>query len=502
MECQIKITEKYLGIPVSAEQPQERLEMYLREKKIFEFMVPVDSDAANRTYDYYGYINVEEYKDQEITLKGNFDEAFFRDFTVSAKDEREPIVRPLMHLTAERGWMNDPNGLVYHDGVYHVFFQHNPLNTVWQNMTWAHHVSKDLLHFERWDDALYPDEYGTEYSGCGIVNEKGLLGLPEDALLFYYTAAGGNNEWSKGVEFTQRIAYSTDGGRTLHKLPKAAVEAIDHGSRDPKVFWHEESGAYGLVLWLRGNEFGFFRSTDLQNWEMTDSQVLGDAYECPNFDLLDCEGEKFWMFADAGGYYYVGKYDGYKFTHDGVQRNAYANKLPYAAQSFSGTEGRVVNIPWLRTANKGKLYTSMMGLPREMKLVKRNGETLLSMLPVREYEDSKEKVQDFAGAFETEVNGECVTEIALKTDGAEKLTVGFFGECIEINGNQVSYKGNVTETAEALTDIHIIIDREIVEIHANDGTRNLYYETASDVISGKISIAGTKVEGTIYRWQP
>ena len=117
--------------------------------------------------------------------------------------------------------MNDPNGLVYAEGVYHLYFQHNPFDVQWENMSWGHAVSRDLLHWEQKDDVLFPDETGTMFSGSGIVNDRKMLGLPEDALVFFYTAAGNNNKWSAGKQFTQRIAYSTDGGgRHSIKLTK------------------------------------------------------------------------------------------------------------------------------------------------------------------------------------------------------------------------------------------------------------------------------------------
>ena len=234
--------------------------------------------------------------------------------------------------------MNDPNGLVYADGNYHLYFQHNPFDVQWENMSWGHAVSKDLLHWEQKDEVLFPDETGTMFSGSGIVNDHEMLGLPKDALIFFYTAAGNNNKWSTGKQFTQRVAYSTDGGETLHKLDKGVLEAVCKENRDPKVFWHEKSGAYIMTLWLEENDFGIFRSTDLLNWEQTDRLTLKDAWECPDLLCLKDENEdESWMFWSADGFYFWGEFDGFKFQTDGVRHMAYINKMAYAAQTYSNT---------------------------------------------------------------------------------------------------------------------------------------------------------------------
>lgn len=505
MEYRMKIEQTYLGIPIQAEQSEETLEIFAGEEKIYEFRVPVCKDARKEKYDYYSYLKVTEYEGKELTFKGNFDEIFFENLIQSDSNAQEPLKRPLMHMTAERGWINDPNGLVYYDGTFHLFFQHNPMNTQWQNMSWGHCVSRDLLHFTQVDNALYPDEHGTEFSGCGLVNERGLLGLPKDALLFYYTAAGDANEWSKEKWFTQRIAYSLDGGNTLVKMPEAAIDIIEKDTRDPKIFWHEESNAYCMVLWIQGNEFAFLRSENLKDWEMTEKLIFKEAWECPDLFRLDCEGEEIWVFTSADGFYYLGQFDGYHFKTDFVQKKAYLSKLPYAAQSYSGVKDRVISVPWLRTHNEGKLYTGMMGLPRELTLVKRGEEKVLAMMPVREYETAKQKMRTFsmeAGEFCTEITEDVVTEIELHPRDTEHVTIHFFGEELTIQGNVMSYKEEKTEFPEKIEELHIIIDRDVVEIHANNATANAYYETNSHKLTGSICIKGCEGEGKLYRWQP
>ncbi len=505
MEYNMEVKQKYLGIPVYAEEQEEMLEIFDGEEKLFEFQVPVCKDGTDRKCDYYSYLNVSRYGGRRLSLRGNFPEAFFGEFCQTDSDMQEPLARPLIHFTAQRGWINDPNGLVYHNGRYHLFFQYNPMNTRWQNMSWGHAVGEDLLHFRQVEDALYPDEHGTVYSGCGIVNERGLLGLPEDALLFYYSAAGGMNQWSKGKEFTQRIAYSTDEGETLVKLPEEAIGVIEQDTRDPKIFWHEETKAYIMALWICENKFGFFRSENLKDWKMTDSIVLKEAWECPDLFCLECEGEPIWVFMSADGFYYLGQFDGYKYRTDGVQRKAYITNLPYAAQTYSGIEDRVISVPWLRTHNAGKLYTGMMGIPRELGLVKRGKDILLSLLPVREYEETKETAAEFTlgeDGFCLETDEDAVTEIVLDLTENKNISMRFYNQELSIRDRMIFCREERTSLPEAIEDIHILIDRGVLEIYANNGTLNVYYETDSDVLCGKIEIKGGKGKGRICTWKP
>lgn len=501
MEYGIKINQAYLGLPIQAEQPEELLEIFCGNTKIYEFRVPVCKNPEKVRYDYYSYLDVKQYEGCELTLKGNFDEKFIDNIFQSNENRQEPIKRPLIHFAAERGWINDPNGLVYHNGSYHLYFQYNPMNTQWQNMTWGHAVSTDLVHFEQMDNVLYPDEHGAMFSGCGIVNERELLNLPKDALLFYYSAAGDATKWSEGKKFTQRIAYSLDGGRTLLKLPKETVGVIEKDTRDPRVFWHEESKAYIMLLWIKGYEFGFFRSTNLMDWEMTSTIELEKAWECPDIFKLDCDGESIWVFTSADGFYYFGQFDGYKFETDKVRHDAYLTALPYAAQTYSGVKDRIISVPWLRTLNAGRLYTGMMGIPREVGLTKRNGEPVLTLLPVREYEAAKEQIMEFSWSeseASVQIGRETAVEIELFPQEIEQLNVRFFDQELTICDRVLSYKNAKTEFPEKIEELHIIIDRGVLEIHANGGTVNAYYETDSDELQGTISIKGCRGAGKIY----
>ena len=367
MEKEIYIKKGWLFIPVCAtygelpfggKKNNRMLEIFCRENnsetKLFEFQIPA-GEAEGETYpvSYYGRFPVKQFTDKTLILRGDLGKAFFdgiRNEDVPETEEKslratqgEAFRRPSIHFTPQTGWMNDPNGLVYAEGVYHLYFQHNPFDVQWENMSWGHAVSRDLLHWEQKDDVLFPDETGTMFSGSGIVNDRKMLGLPEDALVFFYTAAGNNNKWSAGKQFTQRIAYSTD----------------------------------------------------LLKWEQTDRLTFKEAWECPDLVCLkDEKGNETWMFWSADGFYFWGEFDGYQFQTDGVRHAAYINKIAYAAQTYSNTGNRVISVPWLRFPNRGRNYTGAMGLPREFSVAYKNGEKVLRQKPVREYDDSRKPVYD------------------------------------------------------------------------------------------------------------
>ena len=335
-----KIEHPFLLIPVKIKENAERLSFYMEEQKVLEYRVfPLEE---GETVDYYAPLPVTPWIGKTIRLEGNYPEAFYTQIKQADDPTESDQVLPLMHFTPVNGWMNDPNGLVFEDGIYHLFYQHNAFGTKWDNMSWGHAVSKDLLHWEHRPMAILPDKDGTIFSGSGICNEKGLLGLPKDALVFFYTSAGGSSDspWSEGGQFTQRIAYSTDHGATLHKKGDVIVPNLTEGNRDPKVYWHEESKGYIMSLYLKNHVYAILRSEDLEHWELTQKLPFITARECPDLRPVPTEegGEK-WILFTASGEYFTGDFDGFHFTNLSEGRMAYQNELPYAGQTYSNLQG-------------------------------------------------------------------------------------------------------------------------------------------------------------------
>jgi len=231
-----------------------------------------------------------------------------------------------------RNWMNDPNGLVYYEGEYHLFYQYNPESNVWGPMHWGHAVSSDLIHWEELPIALYPDEHGTIFSGSAVVDTH-------DTSKFFDGRSGivaifTHNEYCNQK---QSIAYSRDNGRTWIKYDH---NPIIHNPgirdfRDPKVFWHEETGKW-VMLVACGDRVSFFSSLDLKKWNYisefgVDEGSHGGVWECPDIFKLsvdeDKENQKWVLKVDitdgafaggSGGQYFIGEFDGIRFTNDNL----------------------------------------------------------------------------------------------------------------------------------------------------------------------------------------
>ena len=420
--------------------------------------------------------------------------------------EKSSIYKPAVHFTPSYGWMNDPNGLVYHDGIYELYYQHNPRGIDWNCMTWGHARGTDLLHWEDLGDVLEPDENGLMFSGCAIRNDRGLLGLPKDALLFFYTAAGHSSRESKGKPYTIRLAYSTDGGNTLIKKDGICeageiMETLAAENRDPKVFWHEESGAYILVLWIENNDFGIWRSEDLEQFTMTQRVTLESGYECPDLFRLPVistkeggreTGEEKWVFWTAHGYYYVGSFDGYEFHQEQERRCASQMGpdvvLPYAAQTFSGPE-KVLSVSWLRTKCVGERTTGMMSIPKEFSLIRnKDGYILRQNFPsavMEAFAQTENGILDGACCLklcnqnplpfvpEPETMGMHDEDMEWEIRFLSKETCLLKLECQRDTKKLFFTRGIVTDSCETgceLENLELIYDHGILELLGNEGT--------------------------------
>ena len=373
----LSVTGAYLAVPVWTNPDNWNKYCFTvssGDRLIYTFRLPGETDKNSEPCDYHAYLPLEGLVGADSEIEINTDapypvaeECHFTDrpiFEPGGDDGSE------LHYHAPYGSLNDPNGLIYHEGIWHMYHQHNPMDNSWGNMSWGHAVSDDLIHFHFQGDVLFPEKGGTMFSGCGIINTPGAFSLPEDTLLFYYTYAAEDEMSGDSADsrhFTQRIAFSQDGGSTLRKLEDWELPVIASENRDPKIFYHNASGSYVMVLYLTGNRFAVFRSGNLTDWEKTQEMNYPPMWECP--DLLELTEDK-WAFMSADGYYYIGSFDGFCFSPETPMRSLYANGIPYAAQSFSGVSGRIISTAWLRTENHGENWHGMMSIPRELTLGK------------------------------------------------------------------------------------------------------------------------------------
>lgn len=457
MEREIVVNAEFIYIPVKTGKEERWLEIYSQDKKCFEFTVSWTKDGS---YDYAARVRFPENLGNKFILKGDFDEKFF-ELIQKLSCEEQPEeglnphfkdgdeIRPAIHFTAQYGWINDPNGLVFDGENYHLYFQHNPFNIKWNNMSWGHAVTKDFIHFNQKDDVLFPDENGTMFSGCGL--------MKDGKLLFPYTVAGDTSLWSKGKPFFQGLAVSEDGGKTLKKSTKTLLGPVGKDTRDPKIFWHEESNSYIMILYLEGYDFGIFRSKDLESFEMTQRFSLEPAWECPDLLKIKCsDGSSKWMFITADGFYYWGDFDGYKFTSDFVKHDAIIGGKHYATQTYSGLKDRIVAVPWLRL-EVGKYYRGAMGIPREYEGIKRDGDLYLVQKPVREIQELFEDIDEVpkSGPFAAYVK-----------DFGSKIELKINGSIVQLDNDshEISVDGEKYCLPISVSEINIIMDLNILEL--------------------------------------
>lgn len=479
---------KYVLIPVCESERKEDLICRNDGGTVWRFKVPYLESADKIRY--YGAINT---GCENITLSGNFTEAFFAAVRTSDQMPEPADAHPAVHFAARNGWINDPNGLIFHDGVYHMYFQFNPVDTVWENMSWGHAVSRDLLHWTQTDDVMYPDGDGTIFSGSAIENNDGCLSLPEDALLFFYTSAGGTSPWSKDKPFTQKIAYSLDGGNTFAKITEPALNCLARENRDPKIYWYAPRRLYYMVLYLENDEFAILNSTDLRNFTVTQRLYMEGSGECPDLRRLPCkDGGEQWLFMQADGRYYLGDFDGSRFEiKSGLQR-AYQSELPYAAQTMNQPEERVILIPWLRTRNSECAYTGMMGLARELSLVRRNENYRLCLKPVGEYFAARRKTDNRVYSFAQ--NRALEIELNMGNAASAEILIGRLTVAYNKEQGALRIADEEFLFEKELDGLHILIDKGILEISSSDYLYFFTAEVSETMQEGEVKLKNQSAE--------
>jgi fructan beta-fructosidase len=403
--------------------------------------------------------------------------------------------RPQFHFTPRTGWTNDPNGLVYYKGEYHLFFQHNPFDVVWGNMTWGHAVSTDLVHWKQIENAILPDKLGTIYSGSAVVdvdNTAGFQSGSEKTIVCIYTAAGGTSPESKGVPFSQCIAYSKDRGRTFTKYSgNPVVPNIVGSDRDPKVVWHAPTKKWIMALFLDGNTYGLLSSPDLKHWTQLHHLTTPGVAECPDFFQMPVENEpgvSKWVFTGANATYIVGTFDGTRFSPEVLEQPLNFGANYYAVQTYSNLPNhRRVQIAWM---NGGKYpampFNQQMSCPVELKLYKSGfGSYKLNALPVQEIESLRGKPFSWSNLSLAPLSNPLASLSGDLWDISAEIELGTAKEItFKIRGRNISYTIAADPNHNRLTSgdlsanlppkdgriqLRILVDRTSVEIFANHG---------------------------------
>lgn len=489
--CDVAVTKPYLNFPVKNGALMKRVTLAVGGKELHGF----DIELADGPPDWWAFFDATSLHGKTVTVKVN--KLTDASTGLSAIDQtteikaaqdlyREPL-RPQFHFTSRRGWLNDPNGLVYYGGEYHLFYQHNPYGRNWGNMHWGHAVSKDLVHWQELPIALYPDEHGTMFSGSAVVdwnNTAGFQAGKEPALVAMFTAAG--------KPFTQGLAYSNDRGRTWTKYENNPVMGhMVAENRDPKLVWYAPENKWVMSLYLDHNDFAIFSSTNLKHWDQLSDFKLPDDSECPNFFPLPLAGntnDQRWIFFGANGVYSVGKFDGKKFTPEAPPQRLQSGNCWYASQVFSdipARDGRCILIPWGRlpddTIFHGMKFNQMMGLPVELMLRSTGSDgPTLEVNPVRELTALRRHTQTIRPQPLTEANllagikGDLVEiEAVLKVENTGEIVFDLRGvplvyrvgsQKLSCLGRQVTLKPKDGKIA-----LRIFVDRGAVDIFGAAG---------------------------------
>jgi len=451
--------------------------------------------------DFWVFLDVSEFKGKKAILKiKRENEAFDKIYQADSYPGKENLykehLRPQFHFSTRRGWNNDPNGLVYHDGEYHLFYQHNPFGWSYgsdANKAWGHAISKDLIQWEELSDAIHPDNLGGIYSGSAVVdkfNSTGFQSGVEEPIVCIYTSAGGKTPWSKGKPFTQSIAYSNDKGRTFIKYNGNPVqEEIEPLNRDPKVIWHEQTNQWVIVLYLENNVMGFFTSKNLKSWQLQSKYERDFLHECPELFQLSVDGNqqnKKWILYAANGRYDIGQFDGKIFSPESQGIEFHYGNCFYASQTFNNIpdeDGRRIQIAWGLNPLPGMPFNQQMLFPIELALKTTEDGLRIFTLPINEIKKLYGKswtlketiVEEGQQSILDENNFEGLYDISFQFEiGSAKR----FG--IIINNIQITYEINeerffCQERHAPLKPVNgrikfrILIDRTTLEIFANDG---------------------------------
>ena len=317
--------------------------------------------------------------------------------------------RPVYHHTPAWGWMNDPNGMFYKDGVWHLYFQYNPYGSQWENMTWGHSTSTDLIHWTFQGAPIEADAWGTIFSGSAVVDHNNTAGFGKGAVVAMYTSAGENQ--------TQSIAYSNDNGQTFTKYdgnPVLTSNTPDY--RDPHVFWNEDIKRWNMIM-AEGQHMDIYSSADLKEWKL-ESQFgaeygnHGGVWECPDLMKMKVRGtdQYKWMllcninpggpFGGSATQYFVGQFDGHKFTCESapeVTKWMDYGKDHYATVTFDNApDGRHVAMAWMSNwqyANQVPTmqYRSANSVPRDLDLYEYQGQTYCGVTPSPELAAARPK---------------------------------------------------------------------------------------------------------------
>lgn len=455
--------KKFLLLPVQENAPEGKVNIIVNNE--FQLEQNINIRLAREKVDYYVPLDLSAYQGKsvsvdvmgmpasslcwkEIKLSDTFDSS-----------NRETY-RPVYHHTPVYGWMNDPNGMFYKDGVYHLYFQYNPYGSMWANMTWGHSTSTDLTHWTYEGTAIVPDAWGAIFSGSCVVDKDNTAGLGKGAVVAFYTSAK-STPW--GDVQSQSMAYSLDNGKTFIKYEHNPIlTSTERDFRDPKVFWYAP-GKHWVMMLAVGQEMQIYSSGNLKDWKKESSfgamqGAHGGVWECPDLVEVAVEGskEKKWVlicnlnpggpFGGSAAQYFVGSFDGKKFVNESPTQTKWLDwgKDNYATVTWSNAPaGRCIALGWMSNwqyANNVPTtqYRSANTLARDLTLYRVGGELYLKSKPSPEIkkaraEEKKIPTFEVKGNYEVasllaDNKGAYEIEMTIENKGTSKIDFSLMNE--------------------------------------------------------------------------
>ena len=489
---EFKVEKRYLNLPIKNGAAKRKVTTFVDGR----VEVKNDVELADGAPDWWAPMDVSAWRGKTVTLQ--VDKLREDSTALSAIEQSDTFpgaenlyreqLRGQFHFSSQRGWNNDPNGMVFFNGEYHLFYQHNPYGWPWGNMHWGHAVSPDMVHWQELGDKLAPDESGPMFSGSAVVDWKNTSGFGKDGkppLVLLYTAAGHPT--------VQSLAYSTDGRNFTKLATNPVVKEISAGNRDPKVMWHEPTKKWVMTLYVetkgKQHTIHFFTSPNLRDWTLAsvvNGGIDGDKFlfECPDFFELPVDGDASkskWVLTAADSNYAIGTFDGTTFTPEKTHLRGHRGRGFYAAQTFSDVPGRRVQIGWFQTETRGMPFNQSMTIPLELKLTATADGPRMTWTPVKELASLRTKSHRFdvptlapdAANPLAAVRAELVEVNAEFEPGEAEVSFTVRGATIRYDAKKQELAVNDHRVPAPLRDgkqrITIFCDRTGLEVFASDG---------------------------------
>lgn len=522
----LDVKENYMLLPVQDDAPEGKICIVRNNVQEGTFM---NVRLARERVDSYVPFVLSAYKGQHISIdiQGVPENALcWKELKMSDSFDmtNKEKFRPVYHHTPAYGWMNDPNGMFYKDGVYHLYFQWNPYGSVWANMHWGHSTSTDLMHWNFEGSAIVPDAWGAIFSGSCVVDHNNTAGFGKDAVIAFYTSAKAS-PW--GDVQSQSMAYSLDNGKTFVKYEgNPILTSSEKDFRDPKVFWYAP-GKHWVMMLAVGQHMEIYSSVNLKEWKKESEfgamqGAHGGVWECPDLVEIPVEGtrEKKWVlicnlnpggpFGGSAAQYFVGSFDGKKFVNESPTQTKWMDwgKDNYATVTWNNApDGRCIALGWMSNwqyANNvpTRQYRSANTLARDLTLYREGQELYLKSTPSVEVKKARGKkvsipsfwvsekheivnlFEDNQGAYEVEIliqnAGASKIAFCLLNDKGEKVSMYY-----DLNRKQFVMDRSESGTVDFSKDfpavtvapanvdkeltLRLFVDRSSIEAFGEDG---------------------------------